>query len=615
MTYIGIDLGTTNSVVATIKDGIPYVIPNSEGSRTTPSIVAYTKNQKILVGKLAKRQSVINPKNTFFSIKRFIGLRKNEIDTQLKKLPYDIIEDSNNNIKIKCPAFNTVFSPEEISAQIIRKLTDDAKLHLNEEVTKAVITIPAYFNASQRQATIDAGKIAGLEILRIINEPTAASLAYGLDKKNKTILVFDLGGGTFDVSILDVSDNVFEVLATTGDVNLGGDDFDKNLISWLIDIFNKKENLNILDYPKSLQRLTEAAEQAKIQLSTHEETEISLPFLITKPKDGGEPRHLNLTVTRKIFEKINNDLINRCKKPVEQALLDAKLDVSDLDDVVLVGGSTRIPAIKELIRSIIFEKLDESINPDESVWLNNSINPDEAVAIGAALQAGILAGDLKQMLLLDVTPLSLGVETIGEVMTKIINRNTTVPASRFKTFITSSHLQRSVEINVLQGEREFVKDNQLIGSFYLNDIPTQTEDSRAQIDITFDINENGILEVKAQEKKTKRHTAILIENTSTLDDTMIQSMVNDAEKYAEQDKEKRKLAELSTQATVYADDMEKEIELLKPTINRYDFLQIKKAIQQIRNDLPSNNFKTLKSSYDELIRLINLLKIKLKKKN
>nr|QES95306.1 Hsp70-type chaperone [Nitzschia sp. (in: diatoms)] len=595
MKSIGIDLGTTNSVIATIKNGVPYVIPNNEGSRTTPSIVAYTKDQKILVGQLAKRQSVINPKNTFFSIKRFIGLRKNEIDINLENLPYDIITDTNNNIKIKCPAFNTVFSPEEISAQIIRKLTDDAKTNLNEPITKAVITIPAYFNASQRQATIDAGKIAGLEILRIINEPTAASLAYGLDKKNKTILVFDLGGGTFDVSILDVGDNVFEVLSSTGDINLGGDDFDKNIMSWLIEIFNKKENLNILEYPKSLQRLTEAAEQAKIQLSTHEETEISLPFLITKPKDGGEPRHLNTTLTRTTFEKLNNTLINRCKEPLQKALLDAKLEPIDIDEVVLVGGSTRIPAIRSLIKSIINRKINESANPDE------------VVAIGAAIQAGIITGEMKKMLLLDVTPLSLGVETLGEVMTKIINRNTTIPASRSKTFITASGTQTSAEINIVQGEREFVSDNKILGCFYLEDLPTHMDNSRSEIKITFDINEDGILAVKAQEKKSKKEKSIIIQNTSTLDENNVQSIIDEAEKYAEQDQEKRKFAELASQAEIFCLEIEKILQLNESTINETEKIKIKTLMNEIKLNIKTKDFNSLQNHYNELKLILDQL--------
>nr|BCQ06580.1 heat shock protein 70 [Nitzschia putrida] len=599
MTHVGIDLGTTNSVIAAVRQGKPYVIPNKEGSRTTPSVVAYTNNHKILVGQLAKRQAVINPKNTFFSIKKFIGLRKYEIDTQLEKLPYDITEDINNNIKIKCPAFNTVFSPEEISAQIISKLIDDAQVELNETLTKAVITIPAYFNASQRQATIDAGKIAGLEVLRIINEPTAASLAYGLDKKDKTILVFDLGGGTFDVSILEVGDNIFEVLATAGDLNLGGDNFDKTLISWLIDIFNKKENLNLLDYPHSLQRLTEAAELAKIQLSTHESTEISLPFLVTKPKDGGDPRHLYQTITRKTFEELNKDLINKCKKPIETALFDAGLLTSDLNEIVLVGGSTRIPAIKELINSNLTKHLNNS-HGDKPGHVNELLNPDEVVAMGAAIQAGILCGDVKKMLLLDVTPLSLGVATKGDVMTKIINRNTTVPASRTKTFITESNLQTEVDIIVLQGERAAVKDNKLIGNFKLTNLTTQSNQIRAKIDISFDIDESGILSIKAHEQGSENEASLTITNTSTLDDTVIKSMIADAEKNKEKDTTLLENIEVSNEATNLCNDLEKELELKQVNLNKFEIEEIMQLISLTRNNITSQLMSELKENIKNL---------------
>jgi len=582
---VGIDLGTTNSVVAAIEGGQPSVIINAEGLRTTPSIVAYTKKQELLVGQIAKRQAVINPENTFFSVKRFIGSKEGEIADESKKLPYKVGKDQNDNIKINCPALSKEFSSEEISAQVLRKLINDATNYLGQEVTQAVITVPAYFNDSQRQATMDAGKIAGIEVLRIINEPTAASLAYGLDKKqNETILVFDLGGGTFDVSVLEVGDGIFEVLATAGDTNLGGDDFDNILVNWLISNFKEKESIDLAGDIQALQRLTEAAEKAKIELSTVEKTIIHLPF-ITADKTG--PKHIEQELTKDIFEELCENLINRCRIPVEKALNDARLDKSDINEVVLVGGSTRIPAIQNLVKSLTNKKP------------NQSVNPDEVVAIGAAIQAGILAGEIKDVLLLDVTPLSLGVETLGGVMTKIIARNTTIPVKKSEMFSTAVDNQTNVEIHILQGERELVGGNKSLGNFRLDGIPA-AERGVPQIEVTFDIDVDGILSVTAREKETGIEQSVTIQGASNLNENEVEEMLVEAEKYASIDKEKRENIDLINQAEALCFEAEKEFSLFKDNISEEKQQNIIELIEIIRQNIQKNEFTLLKSQIEKL---------------
>jgi molecular chaperone DnaK len=581
---VGIDLGTTNSCVAVMEGGKPTVIANAEGFRTTPSVVAYTKNQDKLVGQIAKRQAVMNPENTFYSVKRFIGRRVDEVNEESKEVSYTV-EKAGSNLKIKCPVLNKQFAPEEISAEVLRKLAEDAGKYLGETVTQAVITVPAYFNDSQRQATKDAGKIAGLEVLRIINEPTAAALAYGLDKKsNERILVFDLGGGTFDVSVLEVGDGVFEVLSTSGDTHLGGDDFDKVIVDYLADSFKANEGIDLRQDKQALQRLTEAAEKAKIELSSATQSEINLPFITATPEG---PKHLDLTLTRAKFEELASKLIDRCRVPVEQALKDAKLSTSELDEIVMVGGSTRIPAVLELVKRVTGK------DP------NQTVNPDEVVAVGAAIQGGVLAGEVKDILLLDVTPLSLGVETLGGVMTKMITRNTTIPTKKTEVYSTAVDGQTNVEIHVLQGEREMASDNKSLGTFRLDGIPPSPR-GVPQIEVTFDIDANGILSVTAKDKGSGKEQSISITGASTLSDNEVDRMVKDAEANASADKEKRERIDLKNQAETLVYQAEKQLGELGDKVGAEDKSKVETSATKLKEAIEKDDAATMKSELEVL---------------
>ena len=581
---VGIDLGTTNSCVSVMEGGKPTVIANAEGFRTTPSVVAYTKNQDQLVGQIAKRQAVMNPDNTFYSVKRFIGRRVDEVNEESKEVSYGV-EKAGSNVKVKCPVLDKQFAPEEVSAQVLRKLAEDAGKYLGETVTQAVITVPAYFNDSQRQATKDAGKIAGLEVLRIINEPTAAALAYGLDKKsNERILVFDLGGGTFDVSVLEVGDGVFEVLTTSGDTHLGGDDFDKVIVDHLAETFKSNEGIDLRQDKQALQRLTEAAEKAKIELSSATQSEINLPFITATPEG---PKHLDLTLTRAKFEELAANLIDRCRIPVEQALKDAKLSASELDEIVMVGGSTRIPAVLELVKRIT------SKDP------NQTVNPDEVVAVGAAIQGGVLAGEVKDILLLDVTPLSLGVETLGGVMTKMITRNTTVPTKKTETYSTAVDGQTNVEIHVLQGEREMASDNKSLGTFRLDGIPPAPR-GVPQIEVTFDIDANGILSVTAKDKGSGKEQSISITGASTLSDSEVDKMVKDAEANASADKEKREKIDLKNQAETLVYQAEKQMGELGDKVEADAKAKVEEKRTKLQEAVNAEDYDAMKTLLEEL---------------
>lgn len=582
---VGIDLGTTNSVVAVLEGGEPVVIANAEGSRTTPSIVAFNKNKERLVGQTAKRQAVINPENTVFSIKRFMGKSYAESESESKHLPYKLAAGPNGDARVEIPATGRSYTPQEISALILGKLKKDAEAYLGETVTQAVITVPAYFNDSQRQATKDAGKIAGLEVLRIINEPTAASLAYGLDQKHtETILVFDLGGGTFDVSILEVGDGLIEVKSTSGDTHLGGDDWDQMIVDWIAEEFKKEQGIDLRADRQALQRLREAAEKAKIELSSTVQTEINLPFITA---DSSGPKHLNMTLTRAKFEQLSAPLMKRLEAPVNRALQDAGLNTNQINEIVLVGGSTRMPMVQEYIE----KRLNKTPN--------KSVNPDEVVAVGAALQAGVLAGEVKDVLLLDVTPLSLGLETMGSVMTKLIERNTTIPVSKSEIFSTAADNQTAVDIHILQGERPMAADNMTLGHFRLEGIPPAPR-GIPQVEVKFDIDANGILNVTATDKATGKAQKITVTASTNLNKSEVERLVQEAEQNRTDDERRAELVKARNEADALVYQTEKALTELGDRVPANDRATIEGQLETLRRVMEQNDINAIRSASSTL---------------
>ena len=582
---IGIDLGTTNSVVAVMEAGDPVVITTAEGGRLVPSVVAFTKSGERLVGQTAKRQAVVNSDNTVYSIKRFMGRRMDEVEEERKMISYETVKGSSDDVRVKIPMNDREYTPQEISAMVLGKLKTDAEAYLGENVTRAVITVPAYFNDSQRQATKDAGKIAGLEVMRIINEPTAAALAYGLDKKeNETILVFDLGGGTFDVSLLEVGDGVVEVKATNGDTHLGGDDWDQRILNWIADEFKKDQGIELRDDRQALQRLREAAEKAKIELTSVTETDVNLPYVSA---DASGPKHLQMKLTRAKFEQMSDDLLSRIKGPFQSVLKDGGMQASEVDEIVLVGGATRMPMVQDLVRELTGKEP------------HKGVNPDEVVAMGAAIQAGVLAGDVKDVLLLDVTPLSLGVETLGSVMTNLIERNTTIPIKKQETFSTAEESQTAVDIHVLQGERSMASDNNSLGRFRLDGIPAAPR-GIPQIEVTFDIDANGILNVKAKDKATGKEQSVTITASTNLDKGDVERMVEEAKSNEAEDQKRKEIADVRNSADSLAYQTEKTLNELGDKVPEDDRESIEGKVKELREALEGDDLDRIKQLTEEL---------------